>query len=389
MSDLQRDYPHLLFRTQWKLDNESINMLGQCEAYVNAIKNTPILPHHYRDLMNVSLIKGAQATTAIEGNTLSDLEVQKVKNGERLPPSKEYQEIEVNNILRAFYELFHDEEDHFISIQLLLRFHKLVGKNLKEHFQAIPGQLRNSDVTVGSYRCPDYRDVPVLLDDLCRWLRSEFGFKEKEQKLGEVIIQAIVTHVYIEWIHPFGDGNGRTGRLVEFYILIRGGMPNIASHILSNHYNLTRSAYYRQLDNASRNRDLSEFIKYALLGLRDGLVGILEIIQQSQFETAWHKLIYDKFDTIKVKSHEEAFKRRRNLAVAIPVEGEYDISQIQELNVKIAKAYSSLSSKTLERDLSILKELEIIKITDKGNYTTNSDVLRSMTALVKEQFKKE
>jgi len=41
-------------------------------------------------------------------------------------------------------------------------------------------------------------------------------------------------------IHPFGDSNGRTARLIEFYILLRAGLPDMVSHILSNHYNDTR-----------------------------------------------------------------------------------------------------------------------------------------------------
>jgi hypothetical protein len=54
------------------------------------------------------------------------------------------------------------------------------------------------------------------------------------------LIAAVVAHVYFEWIHPFGDGNGRTGRLIELKLLLEAGVPQPAAHLLSNHYNATR-----------------------------------------------------------------------------------------------------------------------------------------------------
>jgi Fic family protein len=373
-----------MFRRNWELSANSLLLLGQCEAYVKAIINTPILPHHYQQLMHVALMKGAQATTSIEGNTLSDAEVQRIMDNQSLPPSKAYQETEVRNILNAFNQLLHElvntRVDHLISRDLLLRFHKMVGQNLGQHFAAIPGKLRDADVSVGSYRCPDYRDVPILLDNLCQWLKEEFRFGVKEQTFSEVIVQAIVSHVYIEWIHPFGDGNGRTGRLVEFYILLRGGNPDIASHILSNYYNMTRTAYYFQLEKATETRTLSNFIEYALLGFRDGLEQTLGVIQKSQFQNTWQKLIYDKFDAIRRGSREDVFRRQRTLALEIPFEKEFSISEISSLSVPLAKLYSgTVTDKTIQRDVEKLVELELVR-KSKNGYIANTDILRSMLA---------
>jgi Fic family protein len=82
----------------------------------------------------------------------------------------------------------------------------------------------------------------------------------------------------MEFIHPFGDGNGRTGRLIEFYILLRSGAPIITSHILSNFYNETRPEYYRQFENARKKKDLTEFLQYAVLGYRDGLLQTFDVV---------------------------------------------------------------------------------------------------------------
>src|SRR5262249_51716473 len=159
-------------------------------------------------------------------------------------------EIEVKNVIDALNHLFRevvkDNKGAVITPDLICEFHRMIGKDLGEQFDAIPGRFREDIRVVGAYRAPDWPDVKSLMQELCDWLYKEFHY-EKGQDFSDIIIQAIVSHVFLEWIHPFGDGNGRTGRLLEFYVLLRGGLPSIASHILSNYYNETRPEYYRQL----------------------------------------------------------------------------------------------------------------------------------------------
>lgn len=384
MSDtLHREYPHVQFQKHWNLSDRALILLGQCEAYIQGIYNTPILPPQYAELMQVALLKGAQATTAIEGNTLTDEDIRLIMADGKLPPSKAYQEIEVRNILDAFTvllrEVITDGLDDVVSPDLLRRFHAMIGRNLGEHFAAIPGRLREHDVVVGTYRCPDYRDVPVLIERLCAWLQQEFHYGRKQQSFSEVVIQAIVTHVYIAWIHPFGDGNGRTGRLVEFYLLLRGGNPDIASHILSNYYNMTRPEYYRQIEQATATRDLTAFIEYALLGFRDGLVQTLETIQRSQLRTTWERLIYAAFDDIRGTVHKETFSRQRALALELPLDRSFQISEVPYLSTQLARIYASTGDRTVRRDIERLMQMSLVIRTNQG-YAANTDALRGMIA---------
>ncbi|HZV70405.1 MAG TPA: Fic family protein [Saprospiraceae bacterium] len=382
---LHRDYPHLAFKKQWHLDESTNILLGQCEAYVDAIANTPILPEYYRNLMEVALTKGAQATTAIEGNTLTEDEVKRVHQGQKLPESREYLGIEVKNILEAFTQVLNEtvfqDKQQLIDDNLILRFHKMVGMGLGEHFAAIPGQFRKADVIVGPYKAPDYRDVPELAEQYCSFLKKEFRFEDGHQRYRDVIIQAIVAHIYLEWIHPFSDGNGRTGRLLEFYILSRGGYPDIVLHVLSNHYNQTRTEYYRQINAAYVARDLSEFIRYALTGFRDGAASVLQTIRQSQLRITWQHYIYSKFAGVEFKQ-KEVFKRKRNLALALPIDRKFRLEEIPDLNTKLARIYGGISELTLKRDLQELIQLQIVK-ERKGNYFCNIIVLYQMMATQK------
>lgn len=356
--------------------------LGQCDSLILAIRETPIKPKYHQYLLKVSLTKGAMATTAIEGNTLSLAEVENVFKGQKLPPSKEYQEIEVRNILTAMNillkEVTIDRRGHLIDPALIQRLHKIVGKNLGDHFDAIPGRYREDQRTVGPYRCPDYRDVPELVNRLCDWLPDEFNYGSRKQSFVDAVIQAIVTHVYIEWIHPFGDGNGRTGRMLEFYILLRAGVPDISSHILSNHYNLTRPEYYRQIHLACKTRNLSQFIKYAVEGLRDGLVKTLELIQYSQFETAWEGFIYEKF-AARSYNKKTVFKRRRDLMLAMPIGVSQSLDEMALLTPSLARRYAKLTERTLQRDIEVLLEMELIE-RRKEKYLAFSNSLKLLMA---------
>lgn len=198
------------------------------------------------------------------------------------------------------------------------------------------------------------------------------------QTFAQAVVQAIVAHVYLEWIHPFGDGNGRTGRLLEFYILLRGGNPDIASHILSNHYNETRAEYYRQLDAASKTRDLSAFLKYAIQGYYDGLKGVLAALSENSLETAWKYLVHARFAERPYRK-KTVFKRRRRLALAFPPDRPLSPGEITILTPELAREYASLSLRTLLRDLQELSEMEIIVERD-GTFRANLALLKPYMA---------
>ncbi len=397
-------YNHISFQKSWELTTKSAYLLGECDAFVKALTNIPLQPSDRDRLLTVSLRKGAQATTAIEGNTLSEEEIEKIQEGWAVPPSKEYLKIEVSNILDAFNallsEIVIENKVHIITPELIRNFHTMIGKNLGEHFDAIPGRFRDDRRHVGQYLTPEHKYVPNFIEKLCVWLGKEFYYNDGQNNDGQnngvqnngvqnndvqnndgqnfkiSVLQAIVAHVYIEWIHPFGDGNGRTGRLLEFYILLCAGLPSIVSHILSNHYNDTRSEYYRQLDSARRHKDLTRFIQYALQGFRDGLKENLDIIQHGQFSIFWEHYIYKTFADLKYVKR-KPFKRKRALMLQVPIEGVYSIDELREISTDIAKRYASFNRATVLNDLRELQELNLlIKVGRK--YTANTMILRAM-----------
>jgi Fic family protein len=382
---LTENYPHISFTRNWRLSDPALRLIGECKGIIKAICNTPILPKYRENLMQVALIRGAQSTTAIEGNTLTETEVQNIKNGKALPPSKEYMEKEVKNILNAFAEIFegviYKDESGLVTTDLIKNFHRLVGDGLNENFDSEIGKYRSDNRIVGRYRCPDYIYVEELMNCYCEWLRHEFHYESGEQRTHEIIEQAIVAHIYLEWIHPFGDGNGRTGRLLEFYILLRGKIPDIALHILSSFYNSTRAEYYRQIEAATLKRDISGFIQYALLGFRDGLQVTLDTIHESNFDTTWRRFVYDTFEDL---VHDDQMKRKRRLVLDMERDKSYSIKTIVLASPRVARDYATISERTVYREIDELMKLHLILKETNGQFRANTDILKNYTAIRKE-----
>ncbi len=382
-------WPHIKFQKSWQISEPTSFMLGQCEAMLDVICREPLSPEYRKERYKVAMMKGAQATTAIEGNTLSEDEIAKINDGTHLPKSMEYLEIEVRNIIEALNsirdEVILKKADSLITPELILSFHKFVGKDLGDKFGAVPGRFRESghEVVVSRYRAPDGTLVKEMMTDFCNWLQSEFNYKSGVQSFTDKIIEAIAVHIYIAWIHPFGDGNGRTARLVEFFLLLRAGVPDIASHTLSNFYNKTRSEYYRQIEQSVFTGDLSGFINYAVEGFRDELKTLVDDVIDSQIKTFWRIHIYETLDSRKSSGKTKSVvKRRRELMLNIPIGKQFTIEQIMTDIPMIFMIYRNLSSATIRRDIEDLLALELI-VKENDRYKANTDVLTKALPLKK------
>jgi Fic family protein len=164
---------------------------------------------------------------------------------------------------------------------------------------------------------------------------------------------ATLGHLYLAWIHPFGDGNGRTARLLECAILARsGGVPDVAASLLSNHYNLTRQRYYARLAEASRQPSgVTDFIAYAAEGFADLVRQQIDEVQQTQRQLAWESYVHEMFQDDPAG---QAKERRRAVALALPEDEWLFYRDIKMLNPAIARWYAGVGQKTLTRDMNHL-----------------------------------
>ncbi len=352
-------------------------LLGDACAKCEVIAGIPLRPETADEMHRVYLAKGVRATTAIEGNTLSESQVAQLERGQlELPPSKKYLAIEVNNILDACNEMLDDlkmGKTLALDAQRIKDLNRQVLNDLELLEDVVPGEIRTKSFGVGRYVGAPAAECELLLNKLCDWLNGS-EFELGHLKLAPHVLKAIVSHLYIAWIHPFGDGNGRTARLIEHQLLMASGAPSPATHLLSNHYNETRTEYYRVLDLASKHPNgVIEFVVYALQGFVDGLTEQLERVKIQIWNDVWTNYVHSRFrDRSGI-----ANARRRTLVLELS-KSETPVRRraIRNLSQELFEQYYGKTDKTITRDLNVLAGMDLITRTPTG-VQARKDLLRA------------
>ncbi len=362
-------HPWLKFSLSLPLDRYRLWLrLGEISSKVEHLAGVPLRPDIALELHKIYLTKGILATTAIEGNTLSEEQVRLAVEGTlNLPKSQQYLHTEVQNILdvcnREAEALIGggDVARRTLTVELIRDYNRNVLRNLELQEDVVPGELRRHSVVVGNvYRGAPAEDCACLLQRLCDWLNGEdFTPPDEELRIPFALVKAVVAHLYLAWIHPFGDGNGRTARLVEFHILLASGVPLPAAHLLSDHYNLTRTKYYRELARASASGgELVPFIEYALQGFLDGIRAQIGTVRVQQMAVTWKNFVHECFRKEKASP---AQRRRRDLVLDLSGREWIDVAQIPLLTPRLARDYAEAGDRMVQRDLNALHQMKLIE----------------------------
>ena len=334
--------------------------LGEAFSKCQQLTGVPLTPEIAAELGAVYLARGALATTAIEGNTLSEEEVTEIIYGGRvLPPSQRYLQQEVENVVAALraIDLNSRQGGTAITVEWIKEQNRQVLTGLETEDHVVPGEFTVSNVVVGNYRGAPPRDVPYLMDRLVAWIAQLTEGNDSQPpsvRFFGAFLAATLSHLYLAWIHPFGDGNGRTARLLECAILTNSGLvPWLSVNLMSDHYNRTRSDYYRRLANASRQHDVTGFICYAAQGFVDLLREQIELVQRQQLRVSWINFVYQRFQSL---PNTEATARQRTLLLSLP-DGPTPLSAVRRLTPELAEQYAGRSDKTVTRDVNRLRSL--------------------------------
>ena len=383
-----RTHPWISFRHHLeRADPVHWSLLGEAAARCDQVAQAILPPADARAMRQLYLRKGVKATTAIEGNTLTEEQIKAQLEGRLdLPPSQNYLKVEVANVLDSVNDIFTEirgGQPTRLTPEWIARANQRLLAGLEEHLEegVVPGEVPTHSVGVGRYRGAPRGDCAFLLDRLCTWLEGDdwpVRPDRHEDRTASAILRAIFAHLYIAWIHPYGDGNGRTARLAEFMILAREGVPSPCAHLLSNHYNLTRAEYYRQLDRSSRSNsgrgDPLGFLLYSLQGLVDGLRNQSRFIEGVQLKLAWEHFVYVEFRQIPASA---AMRRRRDVTLVLGrVEAPIRKREIPDLSPDLARLYADRTSKTLARDMNWLVKQDFLEKGEDG-YRARVEMMRA------------
>ncbi len=210
------------------------------------------------ELRRGNRIKTIQASLAVEQNTLTLEQVTAVLAGKTvLGLPKEIQE--VRNAFAAYEAM---EQWHPHQIDDLLAAHALLLHGLIDdagHWRSKGAGIYRGEQLV--HMAPPASQIPRLMADLFDWLAHTDAHP---------LIASAAFHYEFEFIHPFGDGNGRIGRLWQTLILSHW-QPMLAFLPVETVIKHRQQTYYQLLTESDQKSDCSAFIEFLLQAIEDSL----------------------------------------------------------------------------------------------------------------------
>ncbi len=234
--------------------DEASNQLGVLQGVGRQIRSPDLLisPYMSREAVLSSRIEGTQTT--MSDVYAADLGQQELIQAPDVREVRNY---------RAAHSLGLESELP-LSLRLIRTLHRQLMKGVRGQ-ERHPGEFRTYQNFIGATTGADATYVPPpvpqmlsLLDDLERFLHEE---------TLRPLVQAAILHYQFEAIHPFGDGNGRVGRLlIPLFLRDRGLLPQPLLY-LSAYFERSRSEYYDKLLRVSTHGDWDGWIRYFLVGV--------------------------------------------------------------------------------------------------------------------------
>ena len=277
------------------------------EGYKQAALSLVLPPEWRNQLDRLNRIRAVYGTTALEGNPLSEAEVehqidlvdqeQEARDDTRVPRVS-IEQLQIRNAARAQAWV----KTRFlpgappVSLGDILLMHKMVTQRSDEEHNT-PGELRSFPVIVGSsdmggvHRCAPHEDLGALMEGFVEFLNSN------RLQSQHPVIRALLAHFFLVTIHPFGDGNGRVSRLLEAGILFQSEYNVHGFYGLSNYFYGNETEYKTSLQQ-SRQRlpfDVAPFVKFGVRGFVSELAGINNFIKTKINRVVYRQMILQNY----------------------------------------------------------------------------------------------
>lgn len=246
---------------EWKSDKtlelwgDAKQALGELEAYSSLIPDVDFF-------IQMHLVKEATTSSRIEG-TKTEID-EAVQSENQIAPEKRDDWQEVQNYIQAMNTSIQSLKDLPLSLRLIRQTHKILMSGVRGQNKT-PGEFRKSQNWIGGgslktakFIPPAAESLPELLGDLEKfWYRTDIP----------ELIRIAIAHYQFETIHPFLDGNGRTGRLIITLHLVDLGILSRPTLYLSDFFEDHRQEYFDALERALSKNDLDHWIQFFLDGM--------------------------------------------------------------------------------------------------------------------------
>lgn len=302
-------------------------------------------------LINALILQEAKDSSEIENiiTTHNDLFIASVDESKITKAAKEVKDYEV--ALKKGYKLLQKDKlirnNHLIKIQEKLEntnagFRKQSGTNLKNQ--------QTGEIVY---------TPPQNFDEIDKFMRNlEKYINEDLDELDPLVRMAII-HYQFESIHPFYDGNGRTGRILNILYLVYKELLDLPILYLSAYIVKTKAKYYELIQKAREQKAYLEWIEYILVGVEQTAIKTIEHINNI------NSLMEQTSEILKnnTKFYSKDF-------VELLFYHPYTKIEFLETKLKISRQSASKYLKTCE-DLGVLKCIKI----GRNSYYVNTKLV--------------
>lgn len=248
------------------------------EKILAATVQVPWIPALQRD----TRVRNTHSSTAIEGNPLTLEQVRALEEGRPLVAVTDRSRREVLNYFAGLRFIEKNVSKKPLTHEDVLKLHAIIASDVMDQGKA--GRYRDILVRVGRYLPPAPEMVSGLMSELLDWWNQE------ATRWSPVLSSAII-HFRFEDIHPFADGNGRTGRTLALWELYRRGFDTHHIFSVDEVYWENRPKYYEALDAVRKQGgDLTGWLEYTAEALRLTLEKVWMRVQRLSAEAGPKKI---------------------------------------------------------------------------------------------------
>lgn len=252
---------------QFSINSKIESLLARIKRQEKQLKGISISPQMFEKMFRHNYLQQAYSSTKIEYSLITYNAAQKVIQRKK---AKNEREREVLNVANAHLALGRNLEKNVFD-SLIIEVHRQISEGLK-------GSMTEPDYRAGRYRdiqnylgdpfsnritytFPDPKEVPKLMRKLNRFVNNAKGV--------DAIFIAGIFHFMFIAIHPFVNGNGRTVRVLEDFLLKKAGYNLQNLYNLSHYYYTNLKQYHFSLNSGRDQKSFTSFIEFYLYGVAE------------------------------------------------------------------------------------------------------------------------